>query len=1155
MNHFGRLFKGVAAFTFLAGALLSPSLVRAQTATVRGTALDPSGAAVVGATVTATNISTSIDRTTETTDTGAYSLPSLPPSVYTFTFTKPGFKVVKFENIVLTVDQQLTLDAKFELGSASTTVEVAGSSVAQIDTESATLSNVIERTQMTELPLILRDPYQLALLGPGVTQSDSSLGGISVNGGRERNNNFLLDGADNNDAEVPGVLGGLTSQNPDSAQEFRVLTNNFAPEYGRNNGAIIDVITRSGTNDFHGNLFYFGRWDALGARDYFNHQIDPDTGSVLPKNPYVRNLYGGSVGGPIKKDRTFFFLNYQGDRFITNLTNTSTVPTTAFKTGIFTYTNPSGSAPVNLTVPNSGQNATGVGLDPIMQQIFSLYPAPNVNNADGVTGLLFYPSESREKDEDAVIKIDHKISSTNALYARYTFNWFHDPNSGHSDFLPGDIGAVSAYSRVQGLAVGLTSTPGPTLINEFRFGANRINAGFFCGGTSTFDGISPQFVDSVGRGADFTLPIFSGFGCQALGDSNGQSSKQGTYQWYDGMTKIKGAHSFKWGAEIRDVYSNAYTSFSSRAAFTFNVFTADQVQTVMNVPAAVANDSTFQYFQDEVGALLGLVDQQSQTQFFTAAGNRLANDELNFRQHEVGAFWQDSWKIKSNLTFTYGLRWEWYGVPYETHNNLSNLFTDPSGAGPTFTFQTVGPGTGRQLYHDYFRNFEPRLGFAWDPFKTGRTSVRGGFGLFSDRVYGNLVSDARGNPPFQPSYFAFPAFDSGPTPAAQLQNQTAPGELSPSPTVGPLDLIFPDLFAPNIKPPLVATWNLGVQREITHNLILDANYVGNHGTRILRVVDGNAPQPNLVSELLAGGIDPSVLQFNTLYYGAELGVLPFDAVNNNAFFHTFTDESSGHSWYDGLQLQVTERAFHGLQIQGAYTYSHALDDSSDPLVTTLGNGNYPIDSFNLRREKGNSGFDTRHRGVINFVYHPNIGRGQNHLSNGYVGRALEGWEISGIAAWQTGTPYDVFGFLDTLHTGLSDRATVVDPSSLKTVPASGKVLPGGAGVFTGYNLAAFNPLDGSIPIPWGVPSNVERNQFYGPGINNWNVILAKDTKITEKVDFQLRFEFYNLFNRVQFGKPDNNIGDVNFGYSTSQVGQNDGTTGARQVQIGAKFNF
>jgi hypothetical protein len=348
------------------------------------------------------------------------------------------------------------------------------------------------------------------------------------------------------------------------------------------------------------------------------------------------------------------------------------------------------------------------------------------------------------------------------------------------------------------------------------------------------------------------------------------------------------------------------------------------------------------------------------------------------------------------------------------------------------------------------------------------------------------------------------------------------------------------------------------------NLTIEANYVGNHGTRILRVVDGAPPQPALVAQLKAFcvptnpantfGCDESTLQNGALYFGKEIGALPFNAVNNNAFFDAFFDESSGHSWYNGLQTQVTLRNFHGLQIQGSYTYSHALDDSSDPLVTTAGNGNFPINSFDLRREKGNSGFDTRHRGVINFVYTFNAGRGKAHFNEGVVGRVLEGWQLSGIAAFQTGLPYDIFGIADTLHTNIDDRATVINFSALKTVPAMGKSVPSTA-VFTGENPAAFNPDDGSIPIPFDVPSNVGRNHWYGPGINNWNFNLAKTTSITERFKFQLRFEFYNIFNRTQFAKPVNVVGDSNFGYSTAQVGQNDGTTGARQVQIGAKLNF
>jgi hypothetical protein len=1172
---------------FLAAAAVSLILVLvctsgAQTASINGTVTDASGAIVPLATVTATNTATNIARSTETGSSGVYSLTDLVAGPYDLTIEKSGFGPVRYAALTLTVDQTVTLNAKLEVGSNKEQVTVEGTAV-PVDTTDAELSSVVQHKQMTELPLILRDPYQLVLLSPGVTQSDG-MGGISANGERERNNNFMLDGADNNDTEAPGGLGGITSQNPDSTEEFRVITNNFAPEYGRNNGAIIDVLTRPGSNDLHGDAFYFGRWNALGARDYFNHQILSD-GSVAPQDPYNRNLYGASLGGPIIKDKTFFFVNYQGARFITNRTNTSTVPTSALKTGVFTYTNPDPNSlatqSLDITDPSNllGNNGTanpstfggvGVGLDPVMQSILALYPAPTAVNRDGITGQLFFPSESREKDEDATLKIDQKILKNNSLSARYVYNWFHDPNPFHSDFLPGGLGAVYSFQRTQSLALSLTSNPSPTLVNELRASTNRTNLFFGCNGTSLFDSFG--YTDQVGRGADFSLPGLSGFGCQGLGDANDQGRKTGTYQYWDTLTKVTGTHTMKFGAEFRNVYSNNFTDFSSRAAFSFNTFSSGSTfgyPLLQNLNPNVDSNA----LEDLTSGLLGLVNAQSQTQFFTKSGSRLVNDELDFRQRELGLFAQDQWKVRSNLTLTYGLRWEYYGVPFEAHGNLSNLFQDPSGLAPAlagggngFTFTPVGPGTGHQLYQSYYHNFEPRVGFAWDPFKRGKTSIRGGIGAFSDRVYGNLVSDARGNPPFQPSLFNqafFQAFAGGqPLATAQLQNQVAPGQLTASPVVtilNPVTLVggltFPDLFATNMKPPTSVSWNLGIQHQMNSRLTVEVNYVGNHGTRILRVLDGNPPQPSLVSALLADGVAPSTLQYNTLYYGGEIGALPFDAVNNNAFLHTFTDQTSGHSWYDGLQSQVNLRDFHGLQAGLAYTWSHAMDDSSDPLVQTTNNGNYPVDSFALGREFGNSGFDTRHRAVVNFIYQPNIGRGKSFLSNGFAGRILEGWQISGIASFQTGLPYDIFGPFDTLHTGIGDRATVINPSMLKTLPASGRINSSG-GVFTGFNSSAFNLEDGvNAPIPWGIPANVDRNNWYGPGVNNWDMSLSKAMTLTERVKLQLRFEFYNVFNRVQFTKPSNNTADSNFGYSFSQAGQNDGTTGARQIQLGAKFTF
>jgi hypothetical protein len=1125
-------------------AMAASNTAFAQNATVTGTVVDTTGAVVAKANISVHNVNTNTDRAAESSAEGNYTVAQLPPGVYNISVTKDGFKTVDVNAVTLVVDQNFTLNIKLEVSSVAASVEVNAQSVAPVELQNATISNVIEEKQMTELPLILRDPYQLVLLSTGVVQTDAE-GGVSVNGGRERNNNFMLDGVDNNDADVPGNLGGLTSQNPDSAQEFRVMTNNFAPEYGRNNGAVVDVITRSGANAFHGDAYYFGRWDALGARDFFNHQIDPVTGNVAAKNPYVRNLYGASLGGPIIKNKTFFFLNYEGDRFNTTLTNNSIVPTAAFRTGIFTYTNPQNgvSTPVDISTPGSINNAAGAALDPTIQKIFALYPLPNVPSGDGVTGTLFFPSVSRARNENATMRVDQKLSANNNLFVRYIFNWANDPNPFHTDTLPGGLGGVSSFQRTQGLSVGLTSTPWPTFINELRFGGNRGHLFFGCDGVSVFNSFG--FIDPVGNGADFTPSNVATMGCQPLGETNAQDSFQGTYQTLDNMTKVSGTHTFKWGGEFRDVYSNNFTGFGSRELFTFDNASDFGISVLKNIPGAA--DSA--QLEDMASTLMGLVAIQSQTQFINPNNVRTPTDLLGFRQHEVGIYGQDTWKIRSNLTLTYGLRWEYYGVPYEVHSQLSTLFQDPSGTAP-FTFTPVGPGNP-SLWSDYHRNFEPRFGFAWDPFKTGKTSVRGAIGVFSDRVYGNLVEDARGNPPFQPS---FANFAGG---SQTLTGSTPPGSLSLNPVVPDGAGIFPDLFSQNMRPPRIVTWNFGVQRDLGHNLTIDANYVGNHGTRILRVVDSAPPQPALVNELIADGVPASTLQFTNLYFGAEttdpntgLPLLPFDPVNNNAFLHAFEDETSGKSFYDGLQLQLSERNFHGLLIQFSYTYSHALDNSSDPLLPTAGNGNFPVDSFLPQHEYGNSGTDVRQRGVINFVYQAPVGRGTSRWNQGFIGRAFEGWELSGIGQFQTGLPYDIFnsddngqanGVIDTLHTGLADRATVVGSSSRQ---------PGTDEAFTGPPISAFTQTPA-----FGVPSNVGRNHWYGPGMDNWDFVLAKNTSISERFKLQLRLESYNIFNHVHFAKPDNFLFSPFYGESLSQVGQNDGSTGARQLQIGAKLVF
>lgn len=1149
-------------FSILLPALFCPSQVWAQNSAVTGTVVDPSGAAVPGASVKAHNTATGVDLVVETNGAGVYRVAE-PPGIYDVTIEKTGFKIGKFAGITLTVDQVLTINATLEVGSVTQTVEVSGETVAPIDLQSGQISNIVVQSSILDMPLILRDPYALVLLSPGVVQSNTALGGFSANGTRERNNNFLLDGVDNNDSDVPGIASGLTPLNPDSTQEFRVITNNFSPEYGRNNGAIIDVLTKSGTNQIHGDAYWFGRYDALGARDFFNHQ--PDT----PKNSYIRNIFGASAGGPIRKDKTFWFANYEGDRFITTLVDESSVPNAAFRTGIFNATDPTTGAlvPIDVSAPGAANNGVGLPLDPTIQKILGFYPLPNGPAVDDATGQYFFPSSDRSTGDSFTVKIDHHIGDRNTLSGRYTFNRFNDPNDGAANFLPPNLGSNATSQRSQNMSFDWTSTLRPNLVNDFRVGGNRTRDPFVCGGTSVFDSVG--FVDSFGRGSDFQLtdPFGAGpadFGCggpNALGSTDSEARYTGTYQIFESLAWVKSTHTVKFGWEGRDVYSNSFDDFNSRTEFSF----APEYQfgdgPLQNLPSDILGESTL---NDEVAMLLGWVSSQSQSQFFDKTGTRNADDLRGFRQRELAFYAQDAWKIRPNLTFNYGVRWEYYGVPFEVHNNFTNLFADASGSAP-FTFSDVGPGATRPAWDNEYMNFEPRIGFAWDPFKNGKTSIRAAYGIFHDRAFGNLFEDARANPPFQQSY-ANPNLVSAFT---ALSTLSAPPTVPTSATVTNIDpntglggQVYPDLFDPNFHTPYSENWNFGIQRQLTGSLTLEVNYVGVRGLRLFRIVDGNPPQPAKIAALEAycknpdptvntlGCVDnntQSTLTGANLWLGAEFGLLPFDAANNTAFEEPFStpganlNKSIAQSYYNALQVNATRRLSHGVQVQGAYTWSHAMDGASDPFVAAVGNRNLPRNSFDLKNEYGNSDFDVRQRLSVNFVYRPGLGRGQAYLSRGAVGRIMEGWQLGGITTFQTGLPYDIFGNVESQHTGLSDRAEII----------------GNAAIPAGHpRLQTGPPLNAFRNAYYDFASNLSRNRFFGPGVNNWNISAIKDQSLGDRFRLQLRFEFYNLFNRVQFGQPDNAIGDTGtFGTSSSQVGQPDGTTGARQIQFALKLLF
>jgi hypothetical protein len=1158
-RHFRLVVRCLLGWTLV--LLTGSALSVAQTGGIAGTVTDTAGAVVQGAEITVRDLSSNATRTVHSSGTGTYSITNLPPDDYEIVAKKASFKVFRVPSITLTVAQVLTVNVRLEPGTVTEEVQVRADELPPVDLETAEVSNLVGEKQIQALPMITRNPYDLVFLSPGTAQTNA-YGGAAVNGSRERNNNFLLDGVDNNDTSVPGGMNGVLSSTPDSTQEFRVITNTFNAEFGRNTGAIVDVVTKSGTNAFHGNAYEYGRWNAFGgARDWFNRA---DAG---PQDPYVRNQFGYSIGGPIRKNKTFFFFNHELQRFRTTLTNSATVPTAAFKTGVFTYLG----EPVDLT-QNGANNGTGDALagdsaynappDPTMQKIFALYPNPTLDNGDGLTGTLFFPSASAQNSYNTVLKIDHHITDRHTLSVRFGYDGFKDPNPFHDDVLPGNVGGVDETSIGRGLSANLTSTLTNTLINSFTFGWNSVYAKFGCTGTSVLDGAIPA-TDQFGNGWDVAMSPFTSFGCLAL-VSDGQWRKTGTTSYTDGISWSHGNHTFKFGFDFRNIGEQGPSSFYSRRQVSLNglYYPNFGVSIVQGVPS---DDLSL---EQAAQAYYGIVDNDFQAQFFNKTGTRQATDNKLFRQHEYDWYGQDTWKVRPNLTLNLGLRYQLDGVPYEQNANFSNLFSSATGAPITMTI--VGPGTGHQLYATDYSNIEPRVGLSWDPWGNGKTAVRAAFGIFHDRVFGNLFGNARGNPPFEQDYNEYPVdtingFYGGGIIAPFFL--PAPPQQVPSAVIPDGSLLGPVLFDPHFRNPVSNNWNFGIQRELPGNNVIDIAYVGSEGHHIFRDLDPNSPDPALVQQLLDYCSVPNpysctadTVRSGLLYYGADYGYLPFNAVAHNALVQPAYNTAVGNSNYNSLQVKFTHRLSHGLQAQAAYTWSHALDNSNDPIQPAEGNRGFPRNSRKLYEEYGNSDNDIRHVAVINYVWEVPFGKGKGFLNSGFIGKVFEGWQFSGITTIQTGHPFDVFSSTDMERTGLSGRADLVgNPYA----PGANTPANSGGNKVWFTNPAAFSGrTDGSGAPLYEGPGTTSRNHFYGPGFVSFDMVWAKTTQVTERVNFELRVEGYNIFNHPHFNNPGNDPGANGnlitssiFGLITSTVARADATTSARQMQVALKLNF
>jgi hypothetical protein len=1148
-----------------------------------GTVRDPAGAILAGASVEATNKATGDKRSAVTNEEGVYTITNLPVGTYTLTVTSAGFAPGKAEDVNVSVSFTTTLDVSLSPAGAAESVTVVGADTAtSLNTTDQQLSTLISNKKILDLPLLSRDPNALVLLAPGVAGSSSTLGGFVVNGQRERNNNFLVDGIDNNDADVPGIPGGISTPNIDATQEFRVITNNFNAEFGRNTGAIINVATRGGSNEFHGGGYIYYRSDRFAARNFFDTSGHAD--------PLQRRQYGGSIGGPIKKDRTFFFFNFERDDFDQGIQVTQTVPTASARQGIFNLS----ALGLGTADIRGGNNALGAPVNQNFAQLLSqLYPLPNTNGDGPLPGVFeFYRFSTQTNDlsKQLSARVDHRLSDRHNLSGSFAFN------DGTFEFccesFPGANDAIQSPQRSYRLSLNLVSTFSPSLINEFRFGGNRAVSAFVGEGD---EGVSSARAESVlaalansgvpretqlggtnGGLVNFTIAGISGPGSFSnLGAFFGTQRRwTGTTHFGDSLTMIRGGHTWKFGGESRFVYSNGFNNFTRQETLNFNAATDfefpllvdDEGNLIEGLGGSLGNVQNFASF------LLGLVSQQSQSQYFNKAGTRVDTDYRGYRVREWDLFFQDTWRVRPNLSLNYGLRYEFKGVPFEVNGQMSTLVNqDPSSPTPAggFVFELVGKNSGgsSKLYQNDWNNFAPRVGFAYSPdFKEGfvskltggpgRTSIRGGYGVFYDRVFTNLFGNSSANPPFQRDFFQFVGDFVENVPGVPTQTAT--------PVVKDDEFIFPVIFAlpgnnqlqKKFAMPYTQSWNFGMQRQFRGDLLIEADYVGSKGTNLLRVVDGNMT---------------SVERANVIF-GRDNAINPFSGTQNflngtpnTAFFQSGLNVSLGHSTYHSGQFRVTknldgERFGRG-QIQGAYTWAHSIDNAADPLVAQTGERTFPRDSSGFAGgfsgERGDSGFDVRHRFVGNMVWDVPL-KFENRLLNA----ALGNWTMSGIWQWQSGSPYTAFAGTDSAGTGLGQRADFADPNApeglfTRLSPVAGldprtQTGPGRDLFRNPCPVGGVNPSDPDdcVASAQGRQGNTARNAFRGPDFNSVDFSMIKRFPLGSdgRYRFTLRADFFNLFNRVNFGKPVNTVNSSNFGQSID-------TFRPRVIQFAGRFDF
>ncbi len=1088
---------------------------RSPTGSISGMITDPSGAPLSGVPVKLLSAAMRVHRTALSDADGAFQFLQLEPGNWSLSAEAPGFKRINVPAVLVQVDQITHLELTLQVGDVSEVIEVAAVAPL-IQTGKSTLSTLVEGRTIGSLPLNARQFLDLALLTPGTVPAAPGTQGSGFNsaGARSQSNVYLLDGISNMDTQQNGPLNSFRIT--DAVQEFAVQTSVPLPEFGRGSGGQVNIVTKTGSNQFHGTAFEYFRNTKLDAADFFTNKLGGQ------KNALNRNQFGVTLGGPLVKDRTFFFAAYEGFRQFAPVVRSTRVPTQAERASV---------------------------TDIISKRLLDYWPLPNSS------GTLNFIGNVRNEDDDntGLIRIDHRLCASDQLAGRWT-------EYRASSFVGGptpQTGGNQGDPLQRSIMSSEVHTFSNTFINELRLGYSRnemeravqddgLNAAaiFTDASGKPLPGVVDATNDPLNSGLP-TIAVAGGFAALGTNVNFPQGRVSSTIELFDNLSLIApfgwSKHSWRWGFHIRREDLRRYLDRASRGAFNFATF-ADFAK--------------------------GL----EQTSNFRT-GSSLAY----WRRYPWDLFWQDEFKIRENVALHYGIRYEYPSAVEEIRGHATNyvpgvgpvvvgtdqvLDINPALKGPASLIFRQAPFTLplSGAYADK-NNFAPMVGFAYSPrvfdslFGLNDTVIRGGFRMAYDDLFNNVPSSMALAPPYnlqvtqtanvtQPGKFPWAVGFNQNVPLISNFSKQGPG----TPTVGVVGFQGVD---PNLRSAYLYQYNLGMQRKLGNAFLIEADYQGSSGRKLGVFIDVNQPAVIVRDPAKRGPVAPNEQVFP-----------------DNHFGNVQLARSIGSSNYNGLVLIAKYQDRRGVFVQGSYTFAKSLDYNSSYFGSNnlLGETGAPVDSKNLRLERGPSAFDIRHR--FNLIYVIDLPVGPGHRLFGWnsgLSRAMfGGWQISGVITLQSGYPFTVVtggpdssGFNQASTSGLSpaagDRPDLAKPGSL---PQDNR-----------------NP-DAAFDRSWftaafaGRVGTSGRNQYYGPGLQNSDFAVAKDfamgTKLGEQTRLQFRADFFNLFNHPNFANPVSDLSNANFGKITQTLGTASapsiGTTGGaiggpRLIQLSLRMRF